>query len=809
MKTRLLLFFVILTFSNLRAENSVPVWKITGQAVGKSSEKAIPYATLILQDEHAKVIKTLSSDASGNFTIDVNAKGKYKLTLTAFGFMNTSLSVEISELKTDVGKVKMEEGVTLKEVAVVAQRPLVRVEVDKITYNVESDPDAKTNNGLEILRKVPLIAVDGEDNITLNGQSNYKVLVNGKSSSMMSSNFKEVIKSLPANSIRDIEVITNPSSKYEAEGVGGIINIITIKKTVNGYNGSVSSGFDSQGGLNGSLYLATKINKFGFSARYNKAQYKQPASGGFSTNENYKSDLYRSTRSDYSNLNKGNSGFLNGEASYDIDTFNLVSMSFWGYSGGNQGDNLSTSVMRDNNGNISRYFENRSYRKDNRSSLSGNIDYQKTFRKPDKSFTVSYKLDANPSSSNSSSWIDSCINYTPYRQRSESKSLGQEHTFQIDYYDPLTKMHQLECGVKAILRNNSSNSDQFRNDSLKMDQSNELDYDQYILGAYMGYVFKLKKFTAKSGLRLERTWNNGISTSDSVVHFTNRLFNLVPYITLSYQIKQGQTVKLSYTQRLQRPGIWYLNPHIDNSNPLYISFGNPNLVSEVAHSFETGYSLFSQKFSLNTSLNASINSNSIERISTMNTLGVTSATFKNIGIDQRYSWNNYLSYRLGSRFSINLNTNTSYSKYEVNDGYNLSNEGFDFRGSLGIRSSLWKDASISGNGGFSSPSVYLQGKSSGYSYTSLGLSQYFFKRKMSLNLSVSNPFTEKIKYVSDSQGDGYISHYEGSYYARNIRFSVSYNFGKLNAAVKKAKRGISNDDVKSGGGTSNGGGGGE
>ncbi|MDD2611574.1 MAG: TonB-dependent receptor [Bacteroidales bacterium] len=795
-----LLFILSIFFSNLRAEMAVQKYLIMGQVVETKDGKEIPYATATIQDQKSKVVKRMSSDASGKFTIPVDSAGKYTLILTAFGYTESKLPFTVNEPKTNLGAIQMEQGVAIKEVSVVGQKPLVKIDPDKITYSIESDPDAQTSNGLEMLRKVPLLSVDGDDNVTLNGQSNYKVLVNGKSSSMMSNNFKEVIKSMPANTIKDIEVITNPSSKYEAEGVGGIINIITLKKTTNGYNGSVSSGFDSRGGLNGSLYFATKINKFGFSARYYGNQYKQPASGGFYTNENSNSTEYRTTRSDYSNTYNGYSSGYSGEASYDIDTFNLISMSFWGYSGNYQNEGLTTSIIKDNNGFLSRSFINYSSGESTYGSLSGNIDYQKTFKKPDKTFTISYKLDSDPSSSNSDNRIDDCFNYPEYHQRSNSKSITQEHTIQVDYYDPLTKMHQLELGVKAIFRDNSSNSDQFRNDTLRIDFSNDLDYNQYIIGAYAGYVFKLKKLTAKSGLRLETTWNDCVSTSDSVVRFSNRLFNIVPYINFAYQLKQGQTLKLSYTQRLYRPGIWYLNPYVDNSNPLNIRFGNPDLVSEIAHSFEAGYSLFSQKISLNTSLNASINNNSIESVSTMNDRGVTSSTYKNIGMDQRYNWNNYFSYRLGVKFSVSANATASYTRLAANNGFNMSNDGFGFRGSLNLRKSLWKDAAISGNAGFSSPYISLQGKSSGYSYTSLGFSQKLLKQKLSLNLSISEPFREKRTYSYNTKGEGYVAHGEGSYSVRYLQFSASYNFGKLSSAVKKAKRGISNEDVKSGGG---------
>ncbi|MEA4839634.1 MAG: TonB-dependent receptor [Bacteroidales bacterium] len=799
MRKIILLFILSLFFSNLKAEMVVQKYLITGQAVETKDGKGISYATATVQDQKSKVIKKMSSDASGKFTISVDNVGKYTLLLTAFGYTESKLSFTVIEPNTNLGAIRLEKGIAIKEVSVVGQKPLVKIDPDKITYSIESDPDAQTSNGLEMLRKVPLLSVDGDDNVTLNGQSNYKVLVNGKSSSMMSNNFKDVIKSMPANTIKDIEVITNPSSKYEAEGIGGIINIITFKKTNNGYNGSVSSGFNSRGELRGSLSFATKINKFGFSARYFGRQLKQPVSGGFSTNENSNSTVYRSSRSDYSNTYHGYANGYESEASYDIDTFNLISMSFWGYSQNYQSDILATSVIKDNNGNLSRRFVNHNSGEQTYGSLSGNIDYQKTFKKPDKTFTISYKLESDPNTSNNDNRIDECFNYPEYRQRSNSKSNTQEHTIQVDYYDPLTKIHQLELGVKAIFRDNFSNSDQYRNDTLRTDFSNDLDYNQYILGAYTGYVFKLKKLTAKSGLRLEATWNDCVSTSDSVVRFSNRLFNIVPYINFAYQLKQGQILKLSYTQRLYRPGIWYLNPYVDNSNPLNIRFGNPDLVSEIAHSFEAGYSLFNQKISLNTSLNASINNNSIEFVSTMNDRGVTSSTYKNIGMDRRYNWNNYFSYRLGVKFSVSANTNVSYTRIAANNGFNMSNDGFGFRGSLNLRKSLWKDAAISGNAGYSSPYISLQQKSSGYSYTSFGLSQKLLKQKLSLNLSISEPFRRTRTYSSNAKGEGYVAHSEGYYSVRYLRFSASYNFGKRSSAVKKAKHSISNEDLKSGG----------
>ncbi|MBK7134514.1 MAG: carboxypeptidase-like regulatory domain-containing protein [Bacteroidales bacterium] len=279
----------------LPAQNKVTSYQVSGQIVEKTTGKGVPFATVMIKNDSLKIVKAMASDATGKFTVSLTAPLKYTLTASSVGFKEFKIPIVVSLPKTDLGKLIMEEGVMLKEVTVTAQKPLVRIDPDKITYSMEADPEAQANNALEMLRKVPLITVDAEENITLNGQSNFKVLVNGKSSSMMSANFKEALKSLPANTIKDIEVITNPSSKYDAEGVGGIINIITAKKTINGYNGSINSGVDVRGSVNLGAYLAVKIKKFSLSSRYYGSQFVQPESRTISNTEyfnNYRLSLF-------------------------------------------------------------------------------------------------------------------------------------------------------------------------------------------------------------------------------------------------------------------------------------------------------------------------------------------------------------------------------------------------------------------------------------------------------------------------------------------------------------------------------------
>ena len=235
--TRLEILLVLcLTFFTvpLFATNPAGKYKIKGVVTEAESGKTIPYATITAQGSKG-IIKRLASDINGKFEFTLDSIGKIVVSVQSIGFQTYRKDFNIggNNTKIEIGTIKLlTKNEKIGEVEIVAQKPLVRTEVDKIIYSIEADPESKTNNALEMLRKIPLVTVDGEDNIQIKGSSNFKILLNGKNSSMLSQNPKDVLRSLPANTIKDIEVITNPSSKYEAEGTGGIINIITTKKTV-------------------------------------------------------------------------------------------------------------------------------------------------------------------------------------------------------------------------------------------------------------------------------------------------------------------------------------------------------------------------------------------------------------------------------------------------------------------------------------------------------------------------------------------------------------------------------------------------
>lgn len=797
------LLFVVVNASGLPPED----FQIKGVVTDSISGKGVSYVTISIQNGEG-VLKRLASDEAGKFTFSIGKAGKYDVIFHSVGYrlQKTEIILNESASKLDMGTILLKHSVeNIGEVTVAVQKPLIRTEPDKIIYSIETDPESKTSNVLEMLRKVPLLTVDGEDNIQMKGSSNFKILINGKSSAMVSQNPRDVLRSLPASTVRDIEVITDPSSKYEAEGTAGIINIITNKKQLEGFMGRLNSGVDSRGGYNAGLYATSKIKKFGFSVNYGYNKFKQPDSESFSTRENFLSTTNRLTKTEGTNKFTGRMNFIMGEASYEIDTFNLISLSYMGHLGqfSSTGENMTSDF--DIAQALTRQFENSMQTSNDYGSLSGNIDYQRTFKKPDKTFTVSYRLDNSPRNTDSENGINGILDYPSYRQKTTNDAVGREHTFQLDYYDPFTKVHQFETGVKYILRQNISNSDILRLDYTTnewvrdLTRINDLDYNQYIIGVYLGYVVKLKKISLKTGLRTESTKNDGLFKSASDTTFTNRMFNLIPYVTLSKNMDKGQNMKLSYTQRLSRPGIWYLNPFYNDIDPLNVNYGNPNLDAEISHTFNFTYGKFTPKYNFNLNLSSAFTNNSITSLTQLQPNGVSITTYENIGKNQNYSGYVYGSAKVGKKINLNTNLGLNYTILESNSGLELKNEGTSYNGSLSVRYNVWENGTFSVFGGLYSPRIMLQGKSSTYSYSSISYSQQLLKKKLMINILVTDPFREKMIYKTTLSDPTFTRTTENYRYNRTARISISYQFGQMKDQLKKAKRTITNDDLKSGG----------
>ncbi len=818
------LFFSFIAQSQAPLDRGITVL-IKGVVSDSLTAETIPYATIKISKQTSpdKVDKVVPTDENGKFQFSMNHAGEYLLKVEFVGKESTVKPFTLAEQKTlDLGNISMKDNSKLlNEVVVSAQKPLVKVDLDKITYSIEDDPDSKTNNALDMMKKVPMLTVDGEENIQLKGSSAYKIYINGKPSSMLASNPKDVLKSMPASSIKDIEVITDPGAKYDAEGVAGIINIITQKNmSMGGYTATVNTWLNSFGGYGLGGYLMLKSGKFGFTGNYNLYQYKSPENTSSSTRESYNDSYNKYLIQNGTGRNKGNGQFGNGEISYEIDSLNLVNVSFGRYGG--SGDQSSFKNNRIEN---SLFVPVKEYDQSTDGtykygSTELKADYQMTSKKvKDRLLTISYRLALEPDDWSSDNEITGILNEKDSRNKQYSDGDEKEHTMQVDYATPFAKIHNLEAGLKYIIRLNESNSGYQYQDSIGNwlelpSRRDQFKQTQDIYSAYGSYGIKLKKFGMKAGLRYEGT-HMGIkyplaeNEGANLKNFDTHLSNFVPSLALSYQLSQSQTFKLGYNMRISRPGIWQLNPFENRTDTLNVSVGNPNLKPVESHTIDLNYNFFNPKFNMNASLSYNFVNNSIERITGLEGI-VSKTTYANIGKNKRWGLNTYLSWTPNAKIRFSANLSGSYVDLKsTEEVYNLSNSGFAGNANIDVLYTLPKNYKVGVYAGGGTPSISIQGKGSSYNYYNFSLSKSFLSDKLNINIYASNIFSKYQKYKNVTDSPAFHMESVNTYQRNYAGIRISYKFGEMKSQIKKTARGINNDDSMSGGsgGNAQGGGG--
>ena len=840
MKEKLLYLVLVLMMTvPLCAQNqNAADYTIKGQVVDSLSNETVPYATLSIALANApqKAIKLLACDDDGKFTTTLKHPGTYIMSMQSLGKLPAVKRFTLSEGKKslNLGKLFMNDDTQqINEVTVVAQKPLVTVEVDKITYSLDDDPEAKTNNALEMFRKVPMITVDGEDKIQLKGSSNYKIYMNGKPSNLLSGeNASDVLKSMPASSIKNIEVITDPGSKYDAEGVGGIINIITSKNAMQGYTGTVRANASTLGSFGGGGYVSLKVGNLGLTANYGYNNRNSPWNDSHSERETDEDRLAegRPTKLIEDGRSKYKGPFQYGylEASYEIDTLNLISVGANLFRGKSKNLSELDAVLNPlgdefNSSPIYKFHRN-SVSEGTFGSTDLNVDYQHSTSKKDELLTVSYRFSQSPNDSESNTELSDVVNYylsNEYPKWNINDASTIEHTGQIDYTTPLFNKQTLEAGVKYINRQNKSNTlEQIYNDSTKMWEDHSRDnsqfrHTQHIYSAYLGYLIRLNKFGIKAGVRAEGTSLKAEFARKPDMDFSTNYFDVVPNATLTYQIDMSTQIRLGYNMRIQRPGIWYLNPYINDVDPQNISQGNPNLDSEKSNNVNLNFSKFTQKFSINASLSYTFVNNPIERYSFTADFPVDDPrsqyngamwnTYDNIGKKQQVGMFLYGNWSPTTWFRIYMNGGLDYTDLKA-PTLDLKKDGVSGRVFAGTQFTLPKDFRINLNGGYFSPWIMLQGKQSPFYFAGLNVSKDFLKKKLSVSVGANNPLWKTMKMEMTTNGEGFRNVSTNWRSAREFRFSVSYRFGTMKGQIKKVRRGISNDDSKGGGENNQGGG---
>lgn len=815
-----------------KAQNTQHSYTITGVVADSVTHEGEPYATLTIAraDSAAKPVKQALTDIKGRFSISSSGTGSYLLMVRSMGRkpMQRAYTVDATTRTIDLGTLLLQDGGNqLETVEVVAYKPLVKADVDKIAYSVEDDPEANTNTVIEMLKKVPMVTVDGQDNIRVNGNSSFKIYVNGKPNNMMTKNPKEVLKSMPASSIKKIEVITNPGPKYDAEGVGGILNIVTEGKGPESYNATFS-GRANNSSYGGGLYATVKQGKLTMSVNYNASSNHSPKGYTYSDRSQIGTDGTVTSSTVADGYTKGHSQWQGGdvEASYEIDTLRLITGSFSLSKFTSKRDALNTAFSTvPATGQRLYGYRSPSHSKENWDDYSASLDYQRSFSVKDRLLTLSYRLESSPSTSDSrylytdreaaddwQTFIDRMRD-----QRMDGDENTMEHTFQIDYTTPFAKHHTWEAGVKYILRRNKSDNDRYnlgtgdKDETYDSDNSSHYRHHNDILAAYTGYGLTLDKWSARLGLRYEHTLQKVEYLLGRGTNFHKNFDDLVPSARLGYKFSDATNLSLGYKMRINRPGIWYLNPYLDDRIPDAISQGNPNLDTEKSHAVDLQFSSYNSKLTYTLTGTYQFVNNSIESVDRLvndrNIEGLPNPTGKdviyssyaNIGHIQYAGLMAYANWTPITNTRITLNGSVGYS--HMSDGQSLRNHGWCTNIDASLQQTFAKTWIFNASYYVQTPQPTLQGKDARDQWYNFSLSKSFMDKRLTLTAYIINPFGKRyFCYRSETVANNFRTTASSSWCQLYYGVSVRFRIGKLKASVKHTERTVENNDVKQGGG---------
>ena len=750
-----------------------------------------------------KAVAFTTTDEEGRFSHTFTLAGDYVMVFDNMGrqVQRRNFTVPADEPVVDLGELLAQDSAeTLKAGQVTAMRPLVKMEVDKMTYNVEDDVDSKTSTVLDMLRKVPMVSVDAQDNISVNGSSSFQVYVDGKPNQMISQNASTIFKMMPASSIKNIEVVTNPGVKYDAEGVGGVLNITTNKSVTGG--ASMADGFygtlrgmASTRGVGGGFFGGIQKGKFAMSANINTM---------YGANNKTEMDLERiqdsgfTTKTHTASAMKTPMVMGNLSASYEIDSLNLVSATAGIMHFGMNNDGLtSTSLLFP--GQDAFGYDGTSVTTNNRSNISASADYQHLWADvPGRSFTLSYQFNAAPSVNNTLNTFGgaSLPGFDLTDRKTDGRENSVDHTIQADFTTPLGSRHTLSTGAKFIGRHNSSSQTGFVWDGSGFVENplTSLDYNYYnrIAAAYSELSGNYGAFGLKAGLRYEHTWQTYSSTVQDP--FSVNYGSLVPTASVQWSPSATQNIGISYNMRISRPGISYLNPYVDKSDPTALSYGNTDLEVERGHNVSLVYNFYSPKVMVNATLRHSYTGNGISQYSFYDRDNLLNTTYGNIVSSNNTSLNAFLMWNPGSKTRIMFNGGISYVDLRSQQ-LQQQNKGVEYNVMAGVQQTLPWDLRLSANVIAMGSRVSLQGTSTGMSMATLGVTKTFLDDRLSIGINGIAPLSKdfKMHMNSTSTGAGFATSMTTSINMAQVALQVSWTFGKQGQGAKKARRSIEND----------------
>lgn len=802
---------------------------VTGKLVDAENGEALAFANVRLFRFNDILLEGTITDEEGNFEFDKLALANGYLLINYMGYEETKVPITLNKNKKVeyLRKVKVKRSaVSLGEVSINEEKPIYESKMEKIVYNAENDLNESLDDASDVLRKTPLLSVDMDGNVSLRGSRGVKFLVNGKESTFFSGDAASALKMIPAEEVKSVEVITSPTAKYDGEGQAGIINIITKKKEITGFNATV----------NGSV--GTRVNRQSFNLNIGKGKFGISSRGmfrygwelpgkGFSYRQNTNTGSTEIKLSDTKGQWIGFGG--NTEIYYDLNPYNSIVSSI-GYRGQNETrkdearkatyttefaginnkeeiSNIIDSLRALNTVDVNSYSE--SFKFDN--SFEWTTDYVKKFADhEDRELRLAFQLGGEVHDDDSKvhqNYVDGLAQELMWNR---IDGLPLSKTFQLDYTHPLKDKHTIELGGKYIDRDMLtaySTVDSLSN--IYLQPYEQFDYNQKVTAAYLNSKWQLnKKYSAVVGLRAESTtitgqWNDNEGGEWSLIDndtlkkpFENSYLTLLPNFIITRQIDMMSSIKASYSKRISRPGIHYINTNSKYTDDNSIEIGNPYLDHSTSHNVEVGYNNFKGKYKGSYFAFVQYSENLVEpRTSLLDTTTLaTVTTYENLGKNTSVGLNYYGSVTLGDlSFRAGFNVFTFQTTAESIGAIQYNwNMGGNYDLGRGYKAETW--------GFFRSPTRTTQGFTPNFSMFSIGFKKDFKNKKGSIGLRFIEPFKQHKDFESELEGDDFYQYSNREVIFRSIGISFKYTFGEMKFKAIKQKTNISNDDLMEEGG---------
>ncbi len=796
--------FLVMTLMTL---SSVAMAQTTvkGTLMDETLGEAEPFATIRVfkAGKTEKPVAMFLTDENGQFSQEIKGKGKFDIVFSSVGKEDLKMTITLGQenpLSLDTLYIK-ENATMLKGVEIVAQKPLVKMEVDKMSYNVAEDEDSKSNTVLDMLRKVPMVTVDGQDNITVNGSSSFKVYVDGMPNVMFSANPSMVFKSMPATAVKSIEVMTNPGAKYDAEGAAGVLNIVMNKQnpqaaqSLNGYNGTLRATAGNKQ-LGASAFINGQQGKLSYSANV-MTSYNRPGNTNTEMEQIQDNGMSQLLTSE----NNVKTPFTMGSLSlgYQIDPMSTLNLTAQVNSMTMKSSGTSLTTMGGNSFGSDFSYKSTTDTKMSRTSFNGSIDYQRFFNQEHtQSLALTYQLSYSPATTKMHNDFNTTSDYIDLTNRySDNHDKTTNHTFQLDYTMPLGTGQTLSLGGKLQLHDATSDSKYYLKDIYDPNTSSEYEYKNSILAGYGEYAGNFGKLGAKAGLRYEYTWQDVKYHLGNGEDFKKDYGSLVPTASLQYNLGVGSNLGLTYNMRISRPGISYLNPYVDKTNPIAISYGNPELDVEKNHNLSLVYNMFTSKLMVNLNLHHNFVDNAISQYSFYDSNNLLNTTYGNVVQRHQTGISGYVNYLLTKDTRLFFNGGLNYTDLR-SDALDQKNSGWTFNAMVGLQQTLPWDLKLSAFAITSTKNYTLQGWSGGFNILTATLSKSLLKDKLTIGVQGILGLNKggKLNIESETRGKDFTSHTNVKVPIYGVALTVSYTFGNSKMTSKQHVNRVQNDFIE-------------